>query len=214
MRGYLRHIGLKLRYNPAPGILLDSVSKLGLELTPFYLYREGEADLELPQLEGAANYRVEILDEAELPTLAAFPARQPTLQDLRQRLLQGMLCLGLRHRGEVVAFVWCDLGNCHYPGCRFSLQADEAYLFDQYTLMSYRGKRIAPYLRARAYQLLAERGLTRLFSVSNRYNANANRFKQKLRARVVHTGIHVKVLGRWDWASPLAESRLRQIRSI
>jgi hypothetical protein len=131
----------------------------------------------------------------------SFSGRQ-----LTQRLKDGHLCLGLTLAGEVVAFNWANPHESSGDLCRFRLHANEAYLYDMYTVHAHRGKRLAPYLRYQSYRLLAQKGMTRLYSISDAFNTPSIRFKQKLNARFVKLGVSIKLLNRREYNITLRQS--------
>jgi GNAT superfamily N-acetyltransferase len=136
-----------------------------------------------------------------MKVISAIPYRSLSEEQLLLRLEEGKLCFGAKHRGIPVAFTWCDMNECHYEGQRFRLKDDEAYLFDAYTLDSYRGRGIAPYIRYQLYKELAKLGRTALHSVSERFNSSSIRFKEKLNARLVGRGILVQLFSKWHFSS-------------
>lgn len=68
-------------------------------------------------------------------------------------------------------------------------------------LVPWRGKDVAPYLRHRVYQLLAEQGRMRFCSVSIRTNKAAIRFKEKLGVRMMARGWVIELFGPWRLGS-------------
>jgi len=213
MLDYLRHLRHKVTRNPAPGLILDAWSKLGLRVLPFYLFVEPVQDRAPPSPRlPSEEVSIELLDEGDMAEIAALPNRGPSLREHLDNLRRGQRCLGLRHRGRITSFSWYDLDVCSYRGLSFPLLADEAYLFDQYTLMDYRGCGLAPYLRYQLHLHLRELGRRRLFSISNRYNAAALRFKAKLGAEVVASFVSAELLWRWQVPARISAERLAQIR--
>ncbi|MEW6486521.1 MAG: hypothetical protein AB1578_01225 [Thermodesulfobacteriota bacterium] len=197
LRGYLGHLGRKARYGGLPRLLVDGLALLGITVRPFYLHREG---LSLAGLrvfeEELAPLGVGFLGPGDMPALGELPGRSLPAPALLSRLERGQRCLGARWEGQVVAFTWCDLERCHYEGCSFALGPDQAYLFDAYCALEWRGRGLAPYLRYRAYGELEGLGRTELFSITDAFNVSALHFKEKLRARPVLLGLQVKLWGR------------------
>jgi len=81
-------------------------------------------------------------------------------------------------------------------------------LFDLYTLISFRGRGIAPYLRYQMYKELFRLGRKRLYSISNRYNTASIRFKTKLNAKILYSGVHLELLKRWHVSSRVKYDKL------
>lgn len=131
-----------------------------------------------------------------MSALAELPGRRFPAPALVSRLERGQKCLGALSEGQVVAFTWCDLERCHFEGFPFALRENQAYLFDAYCALDWRGRGLAPYLRYRAYEELERLGRTELFSITDAFNVSAFHFKEKLCARPVLLGLQVKLWGR------------------
>lgn len=131
--------------------------------------------------------------------MAKIPYRVASYEELQSRLKDGNLCLGAKRNGRLVAFTWCNLTRCTSEGFPFPLNDDEAYLFDAYTASDSRGQGLAPGLRYRLYKELARMGRTKLYSVTDRYNTPALRFKLKLGAVILKSSWHITLFKRWDF---------------
>jgi hypothetical protein len=136
-----------------------------------------------------------------MPEMASIPFRQISLEVLLTRLKQGKMCFGAKHRGQIVAFSWCDLESFFFKGLPFKLRDDEAFLFDAHTLEAFRGRAIAPYLRYQQYKELAGLGRHKLYSISGRYNASWLKFKRKLNARLIGAGLLIELFDKWHFSS-------------
>lgn len=211
---YLKYIRLKIRHNPFPRVILDALAKMGIKTQPYYLCVEGLSDRTLPPYEtGFHQYLFSFLGPEDMKKIGTIPHRFFSEQQLLSRLKKGQLCFAAKCRGKIAAFAWCNLEECHYDGCNFPLKNHEAYLFDTYTLNSFRGRGIAPYLRYHLYEELARMGRKRLYSVSERFNIPSIRFKQKLNAKFVGRGIYVELFKRRLFCSSLkrlSHSRLNR----
>ena len=179
-------------------VFIDALSKLGIRIEPFDLFLEGLDRGERPArpgwLEGGS---VNFLAREDMTELARMPGRDFSQDELEGRLRSGQLCLGVRHQEKIIAFTWCHLTECRIETHRlFELSADEASLFDAYTLADYRGRNLAPWMRYRCYEEMAKLGRQCCFSVTIIFNTPAVRFKEKLGARVIGKGVYVELLGR------------------
>lgn len=186
-------------------VLIDGLSKLGLRIEPYYLMLEGVPAGGLPHLESGLNdYTLGFLEPQDMKALAAIPGRVFSEKELLRRLQEGNRCLGVTYHCEIVAFTWCDLEDCAFEQHRlFSLQENEAYLFDAYTVESFRGRDIAPSMRYRCYQELAKLGRERCYSITVMLNTPAANFKKKLGAQVLELDVFVELLRKWRFHYPL-----------
>ena len=192
-------------YGVVVRILIDTVSKLGLRIEPYHLFLEALGSPRAPIVPAAGDgYHVGFLDESDMREVASMPGRNLSQADLLSRLQKGLLCLGVKHSGAIVAFTWCNLDECAIEKHRlFTLQADEASLFDAYTIESFRGRGLAPYMRYRCYEELARLGRHRCYSVTIVFNTPAVRLMRKLGAQVLERGVFVEVLARWRFHARL-----------
>ena len=198
---YSAYIGRRLRYSGITRLLLEALGKVGINLRPFVLFREGIFD-PTPQdpVAGLEDYEVKYLeanDMASLAELAELPGRDISGNDLQQRLLAGNRCIAFTKNGQMAAFIWCDLTNCTFQGYPFAVKSNEAYLFDAYTFLPFRGKGLAPYARYRLYMDLAKLGRDTCYSISDRLNRPSLRFKEKLKAQKLVSGIYIVLFSRW-----------------
>lgn len=186
-------------------VLIDTVSKLGIRIDPYQLFLEGLENARVPNPPiGLDGHDIDFLEASDMRSIACIPGRNFSEQDLLRRLENGMRCLGVKYRGEIVAFTWCDLKECVIEKHRlFTLRADEACLFDAYTIESLRGRDLAPYMRYRCYEELAKLGRDRCYSVTVVFNTPAVRFKQKLGAQVLELGVFVELLRCWRFHTRL-----------
>ena len=195
---YLEHIRSKARFSPLVRLVLDVLSKAGIDIQPFYLFHEGIfGQTFIHQEDIFEEYWLGFLQEEDMGEIAAIKWRNIIEVELKLRLTEGKKCFGARYRGELAAFTWYNTKECHYKGCRFTLKDNEAYFFDAFTFFPYRGKGLAPYIRCELYKVLAKSGKNSLYSISNRFNIPAINFKKKLQARIVGSGIFVELFKIW-----------------
>lgn len=201
---YVKYVRARIDRDPFVRIVLDGLAKARIKIQPFYLFVEGPFDGRLSHLEaGFDEYELGFLGPGDMGLISAIPYRYIPREKFLLRLKEGKRCFAAKHRGKIAAFTWCDMNKCHYKGCRFELEEDEAYLFDAYTIDSYRGKGLAPYVRYHLYGELAKLGRKRLYSVSERFNISSIRFKKKLNAQLVGRGLFVEFFWKWHFSSAL-----------
>lgn len=194
---YIRH---KLHHDSWPQTLLGGLNTVGILIQPYDLFLEGLRKGPIPAYETPpGGFHIEILHSADMKTIASMPDRNIPEARLLERLERGNECLGVFLGNELAAFTWCNLDNCTFPGDPFPLGPEEAYLFDAHTSHVHRGKGLAPLARYQIYRRLERTGRSRFYSVSDRFNKQARRFKQKLNAQVLRSGIYVEIFRRWGY---------------
>jgi GNAT superfamily N-acetyltransferase len=197
---YLAHLRDKVRYSPLPRIFIDGFDKLGIQIHLIYLIREGiTGGVARQQQNGLEGYEVRFLEAEDMMEMAKIPYRPASYEELQSRLKEGNLCLGAKREGRLVAFTWCNLTRCQSEGYSFPLNDDEAYLFDAYTASDLRGQGLAPALRYRLYEELTRMSRTKLYSITERFNAPALRFKLKLGAGILKSDWYITLFKRWHF---------------
>jgi GNAT superfamily N-acetyltransferase len=197
---YLAHLRDKVRYSPLPRIFIDGLDKLGIQIHLIYLIREGiTGGVARQNQDGLEGYEVQFLGSEDMTEMAQIPYRPIRHEELQGRLKDGNLCLGAKHDGHLVAFTWCNLTRCQSEGYSFPLNDDEAYLFDAYTASDLRGQGLAPALRYRLYEELAQMGRTKLYSITDCFNAPALRFKLKLGAGILKSDWYITLFRKWHF---------------
>jgi len=195
----LKKLYRKYLYGQILTWILNALPSLGINISLFYLLLEGDFGTEIPMCpDDFKGFTFGILDEEEIGIIANIPRRGIDSGVQIERHKKGMPCFGVKSNGEIVAFNWANLKECHSKWHRFSLKEDEAYLFDMYTLKSHRGKNIAPFLRHRTYRALKGMGKTKFYSYSSFLNKSAVRFKKKLNARILKLYLFVELFGMFE----------------
>jgi hypothetical protein len=137
-----------------------------------------------------------LLSPAEIEEVYAHPDSEVMAYEKETLLNERCLCFGLRIKGEIAAYMWCNLNRCHSRYTRFSLRQNEAYLCSAVTLKAYRGRNLAPSLRYELYKYLNGLGRTSFYSITEFFNTPARNFKEKLGARPLRLGLHIRLGGR------------------
>lgn len=184
----------KKRRAPLMKTIFSVLREVGFIIEPYYIILEGLFNRSLPQLETELKeYAVGFLGSEDMKAISvsSIPDRNTTEEFLLNRLKRGDRCFGAKHRGNVAAFTWYGEKQCNFHGRIYPLKENEAALFDAYTLKSYRGKGIAPYIRYHLYKELNNLGKDVLYSDSDFFNTPSIRFKTKLNAKLLELRLHI-----------------------
>ena len=189
------------------GLILQSIRnqlvKVGIIIAPYYWVQEGLNQTEIPQIKGIiSDYRVAFLEAEDLKLIGAN-FRGYSADALLANLEAGHLCLGLKHNNDIASFMWIYLKECSYMSVNISLKNDEAYLTSMYTIESFRGKNLAPYLRYKSYEILKKMSRDKIYSVSEFFNSSAIRYKQKLNAKNLKLVFYIQLFKRLKWSLTL-----------
>jgi GNAT superfamily N-acetyltransferase len=208
----IQYIRSKFRYDTFMQILLDAFKMLKIRINPYHIFLEGlkltPSGLEIRKPE---DIEFSFLQKENMPMILDFPDRNESLKTLNQRLDHGDICIAAWYKGKIIAFSWANLSEISFRPYNMPLSGNEAYLYDAYTAPEFRGKRIADVLRYHLYTGLAEQGRHVLFSVSQRYNPPAIRFKTKLGAKIVDSGFSITFFGRWEFKTPTHAQKIRSL---
>ncbi len=169
------------------GLLLfgirNRLAKIGLDINPYYWVQEEVEGCEEPKIKGdSTEYLLRYLNIEEVKLIishshVAISDREEMIKGLNN----GQLCIGLEHNNEIAAYMFIELNDFTYNHRTFKLKDNEAYLLNMWTLHSFRGKNLAPYLRYQSYQLLKKQGKDIKYSVTQYFNKSSIKFKKKIK---------------------------------
>lgn len=161
----------------------NRLARIGLDFDPFYWVLEGASDCEPPIIKGDPTeyelVQLSLEEIADLRNNIIGSDRITAIVDFHDKLK----CIGLKHKGEIAAFMLIELNDFKYHKKAFKLKENEAYLFHMYTFEAHRGKNLAPYLRYQSYLMLKEMGRDRIYSITQFFNKSSKRFKKKLNSK-------------------------------
>lgn len=179
--------------------VLDRVSRTGLVLDPYILFREGARPHQTDWPELASEFSSSVLAASDLSAVAACVSR--TEEQIQARLEKGHLCIVLKHGSRIAGYTWADFDEVNDAACDYELRPGEAYLYDAFIASEFRGRGLAPYLRVESYRHLRLAGKQTFYSISDYFNSPAIRFKQKLNAEAIRVYLQVKLgdrkVGHW-----------------
>lgn len=193
----------KFQYGLFLYFLTSHLKKVGIEILPYYWVQEGLfGDSPIAGRNLPADYTFKFLSLEDMKIIGNIVGREDENEPmLLKRLEKGDKCLAAKYQEQIAAFTWIDLTGDSFKEHRLSLNANEAYLYDMYTLKSFRGSNIAPYLRYECYKALKDMGRGKCYSASHVFNAPSIKFKQKLNAKIIATYLDVRLINKihWNW---------------
>ena len=175
----------------------NNLAKIGLDFMPYYWVKEATSQIIPPQIRGEdKDFEISTFGETELihikSTIIGIEQK-----DLLADLKNGEMCIGLKTKGEIAAYMFIKCKPFTFRKRFFDLKPTESYLHSMYTFEAYRGKNIAPYLRYHSYKLLEEKGITTYLSVSEYFNKSTIKFKKKLNSEPVKLYLSVLLFKKW-----------------
>ncbi len=191
---------IKYRYGHFLRIFFDILSKFGIRITFYYTFRE-MISLKKPQPPSIKfkNLKISCWGPEEIKAMALIPGRKFSEENLLKRLKEGQKCFGVIKENEIIAFTWCNFKEMTFGWHRTPLKKNEVYIYDAFTLIEYRGKGIAPFLRYNCYKELAKIGMKNLYSHTDYFNTPAMNFKLKLNAKKEKLSLYVVFFTKWPF---------------
>ena len=199
MKKTINKIREKLKYYPVSWIIINRLARLGIEIRPFYLIKEKlNRNLKKKFNQGFEEYSCRYLNEDEIKLIANIKGHYISKKILLSWLKRGNKCLVLTCEEKLVAFTWFNLDKIDSIFMKRKLKPNEAYVFDAFTLESFRGKGLAPYLRYQIYKALVNKKKNVFYSVSEYFNKPAVQLKKKLNGEFLGLYIYLRIFDKWD----------------
>jgi len=175
----------------------NNVAKLGLDFMPYYWVREATSAIKPPEIRGEdKDFKISTFGEEELifikNTIIGIEQK-----DLLEDLKNGEMCIGLKNKGKIAAYMFIKSKPFTFRKRFFDLKPTESYLHSMYTFEAFRGRNLAPYLRYHSYKLLEDKGITTYLSVSEYFNKSTIKFKKKLNSKPVSLYLSVLLFKKW-----------------
>jgi len=188
-----------LRYGLVAQRVIGHLSRVGLTLNPYILFREGVRPHQINWPGLASEFPSSVLAASDLAAVAACVSR--TEQQIQARLDKGHLCVMLKHGTHIAGCTWADFDEVNDAACGYELGPGEAYLYDAFIAPEFRGRGLAPYMRVESYRHLRRAGRHTFYSISDYFNSPAIRFKEKLNAEAIRLYLQIKLgdrqVGQW-----------------
>lgn len=200
----IKKIQLRVRHGLALQSFRYALMKVGIEFSPYYLYRDELNRTDIPEIKGIFDdYSCELLKPEDMKVIGAVNYAGFSEDKLLSLLKAGEICIGLKHNGEIAAFMFVNFIEFKYKSTVIHLKDNEVYLWFGYTMESYRGKNLAPYLRYKSYEILKEMGRDKLYSISDYFNSPAVKFKKKLNTKKLKLILFIQLFNKFHWSLTL-----------
>jgi len=199
MKKWLKFIVSKLKYDSLLQTIINAFKLVGVSLYPYYVYEEN-SNSNGPAKQIATPLKkieIKLAEKNDMVQFLDFPDMMGNLERLHERLDRGDICVAAWLEGKIIAFSWANLISFEFLTEKYELNEDEAYLYNAYTAPTYRGKRLAYILRHELYKILTLEGKRKLYSFSIKTNTAAIKFKKNIGARIIGSGLKIKLFGRW-----------------
>lgn len=190
---FFKKIKNKFRYGLFLQVVTKQLNKIGIRFFPYYWVQEGINSTDMPEIKGnSSDFTVGFLEVEEIKNRGINPWGDSVDKQLED-LTAGKKCLGLKYKDEIASFMWISLNECSFEPALILLKEDEAYLSHMYTMESFRGKNLAPYLRYKCYEFLKKMGRDKIYSTTEYFNPSASRYKEKLNAKKIKLVLYIEI---------------------
>jgi len=195
---YLKYLNTKLKYNSFLRFFFQGLEKLGIVIEPYYVFTEGLFTVGHMQCNNDfGNYTIESFNADDMREIAVMPYRNTSYEYLTNLLERGKKCIGIKHGGKIVSFVWMDIDVCTLRELPIKkLEYDEACLFDGYTVVPYRGKGLSSYLYYHVYKFGETLGKKKFYAVCNVFNKSTLKVRNKMNSQVESLGLYIKLFNK------------------
>lgn len=195
----LRKIINKIRYGMTFQVINNRLAKLGIIIKPYYLFQEGLNYAQSPEIkENITDYHCAFLGPDDMKGVAKGKTGLSEKEYL-SFLSEGQKCLAVKYRDDIAAFMWINLNEFRFKEVIYTLDHQEAYLWNMFTMEPFRGMNLAPYLRYESYEVLQDMGRYKLYSISEYFNTPAINFKKKLNARILKLELYINLFKKRHW---------------
>jgi len=194
---------VKLRNVIRHGLVVETIlgiaSRLGLDVSAYYLYREDPYDENfrppVPDLKGIETKFIGPEEFEQIGQASGDRNAQEYLLDVYRR---GMQCFGLFSEGEVIAYICVNSENPSFLGHEISMDPEEVYLFGIYTMRKWRGRNAATTMRYELTKKLAEMNKTKYCTIISYFNTPSIRHKAKSHPRRYQLYLHLGLFKMWE----------------
>ncbi|MBZ0167125.1 MAG: hypothetical protein K8I00_09995 [Candidatus Omnitrophica bacterium] len=195
--GYSFWGNLKNKY--LHGLLLQTFLEytwdLNIVYMPFYWVLEKNDPRALASLEAEMkDYTFQAFGPEEMQIIGGIKGRSRFKKEkhLCKLLNEGKKCFGIKYKGDIAAFSWVSYDGCTLETYRPAMNDQEVYLFDMFTLPAFRGTKVAPYLRYCIYRTVSAEGRDKFYSVTDKFNKSAIRFKKNINAHNIKKVTYIR----------------------
>jgi len=193
----IKRIQEKVHYGLFIHTLLGKFRYKGINIRPYYLVREQLVEHFGKKFDtGFDEFEIGFLKSKDM-AFASY-SRNVHEKAYLKRLDEGKKCFGVKFNGELAALMWVDLEKCNFQSEMFSLQQNEAYLYDTWTSNDFRGKGIAPYMRYQCYKALNKLYRNKFYSITEYFNTPAVKFKKRLGAKNIKLRLFVELFRKYN----------------
>lgn len=198
-QGTIHQLRDKFRHRHVLQSLLKFLGRHHIDILPYYVTYESLKPEAEPSVDpDLGPVTTCLLSPAEIEEVYAHPDSEVWANEKETLLDEHCLCIGLKLKGNIAAYMWCNLNRCHSRLNAFPLKEDEAYLCSADTLKAYRGRNLAPLLRYELYRYLNRMGRTNFYSITEYFNIPAQKFKKKLGARPLRLNVHIRLGSKYE----------------
>lgn len=179
--------------------ITNRLAKKGIEIRPYYWEREYISEHNEPKINGNPDeYSIKYLGPNEIKEICAS-GKGYNLSEKLEKLKNGQICIGLFHDDNIVAYSWIELNTLNFRNRKIHLKENESYLGGMFTIEAYRGKNLAAFLRYQVYEILKNKGVNTIYSISDYFNYPAIKFKKKLKSEHLKLYFYIGLFNRFHW---------------
>ena len=193
IKNRLKSISVIIRHGMFWQGVRNNFARLGLDVMPYHWCKTIIHPIEEPTHQAIdLNLKLSVFGASEINFIKNSIIGIEE-KDLLDYLKGGETCIGLKHDGNIVAFLFIRRQSFTFRKRYFNLSENDSYLHSMYVFEKYRGKNIASYLRSQSFKLLEKENITTIFSISEYFNKSAIKYQRKSNSQPLKLYLSVRL---------------------
>ncbi|WP_435622555.1 GNAT family N-acetyltransferase [Flagellimonas sp.] len=175
----------------------NRLARIGIDIMPYYWVQEAVTPVIPPKIKDESDgYSVSFFDQNDVEYIIDN-IKGLHFTQTEHYFDENQWCIGVKKNNEIAAYMLVQFSDFDFRGRTIPINSNEAYLNQMYTFEAFRGKNIAPYLRFQCYEMLREKGILNIYSITEYLNKSSKRFKRKLNSEYLSLWLSIQLFGRY-----------------
>ncbi len=211
----LEDLRTKIKYYPLYGLLIHSLTRIGIMIRPFQVMSCCLKRYEkIKPAFQSSEYTIQFADTLDVDELVKFRKTPGGKKSILQQFAMGNRCLVARLENTIIAAIWCEFNRCSFAGYQFSLKKNEVNAYEIFVDPVFRGNSIAAILMNKLYHNLKMEDYDFCYHIAIQYNRPSQHFMEKLQIQVVDSGILLGLVNNFFFSKPVNSNRLNRMRAL
>lgn len=175
----------------------NNLARLGIDIMPYYYFISTKETAVPQKIKGEQlDLKFTIFDESDMAKIKSA-IRGLGQKDFLSDLKNGDVCIGLKHKNEIVTYSLIRRKSFVFRKRYFPLGEKDIYIHSLYVFDKYRGKNIAAYMKYHRFGLFEKEGVVYHHAITEYFNKSALRIQHKLNAKTVALYLSIILFKAW-----------------